>query len=259
MGKKTKIESDPKLARSHAAGASFEVVQIALHDLGMIYVQHPIYWALHARYANSAYKRLKRYIDQIMESKPSIGNVRSIHDANKITKIYKATFDLVVHSYLTYEYFVLFILTTVYLYPGATEIDKQHFEHLQSLELKDKLKFIIINIINKPELIESRGYSMLFSELEQARHSLNHPKNDNTYNCGDTTWDKVPLAWGVSGKSIKFFDSSARLFNGLYEGWELVEPKYRKPGVLTGVKRGIKSLHTSFVKRPKKKERKQME
>jgi hypothetical protein len=127
------------------------------------------------------------------------------------------------------------------------------FEKLEKLELKEKLKHIITNIIKKPDLVSSRGYSMLFQELEQARHSINHPRNENTYNCGDTTWDKVPLAWGVSGKSLKFFEHSAKLFNNLYSDWKTVEPQYAKPGVLTGLKRGVKSLHSSFVVKAKAK------
>lgn len=249
MGKKTKIISDPSLVRSHSAGAKVELVQVALHDLGMVYIGHPRYWALHARYANNGYKRLKLYIDKILSEEPSNDNVRSVHDATLITKIYKATFDLVVHTYLTYEYFVLFILTTVYLYPSASEEDKKKFSELEKLELKEKLKHIITEILKKPELVTSNGYSMLFQELEQIRHSLNHPKNDNTYNCGENTWDKVPLAWGVSGKSLKFFEQTANLLDNIYKEWTKIESQYSKPGKLIGVKRGIKSVHTSFVKK----------
>jgi len=249
MGKKTKTISDPSLARSHEAGAKVEFVQIALHELGMIYIGHPRYWTLHAGYANAGYKRLKRYIDKILAQNPTTGNVRSVHDATFITKIYKATFDLIAHTYLTYEYFVLSTLTTIYLYPGASEEDKKKFAELENLELKEKLRHIIVDILKKPELIASKGYSMLFQELEQARHALNHPKNDNTYNCGDTTWDKVPLAWGVSGKSLKFFEHSVDLLNSIYKDWIEIEPQYAKPGTLTGLKRGVKSMHTSFVKK----------
>lgn len=249
MGKKVKTISDPSLARSHGAGAVVEFVQIALHDLGMIHIGHSRYWTLHARYANAGCKRLKRYIDKILAQTPSADNVRSVHDAVFITKIYKATFDLVVHTYLTYEHFVLSTLTTIYLYPGASDEDKKKFSELEKLELKEKLRFIIVEILKKPELVTSKGYSMLFVELEQTRHALNHPKNDNTYNCGDMTWDKVPVAWGISGKSLKFFESSADLFNSIYKEWIAIEAQYTKPGVLTGMKRGLRSMHTSFVKK----------
>jgi hypothetical protein len=62
MGKKVRIESDPKLAKPHAKGAVVELVQPAIHDLGMIYLGHPYYWGLHAKYANNGYRRLKNIL-----------------------------------------------------------------------------------------------------------------------------------------------------------------------------------------------------
>lgn len=249
MGKQVKMQSDPTLAKPHSAGAVVELVQPAVHDLGLIYIGHPYYWVLHANYANAGYKRLKKYIDKVLQQNPDQSNVRSIQDSKLITKIYKATCDLVIHTYLSYEYFVLFVLTSVYLNPRSTEADKKKFADLELKELKEKTKHILIEIINKPSLVNSPGYSMLFQELEQIRHAINHPKNENIYNSGKNSWDKVPLAWGISGKAFKFFDESAKLFNEMYKAWQSVEPIYSKPGNLTGVQRGIKSLHTSFVKK----------
>lgn len=251
MGRKAKIKSDPNLAKPHAAGAKIELVQPAIHDLGLIYIGHPYYWSLHARYANAGYRRLKKYIDNILQKQPDNSNVRSVHDFELISKIYEATCDEVIHTYLSYEYFTLFVLTVVYLNPSSSEEDKKRFAEIENKELKDKLRHILTDIIKEPNLINSSGYSMLFQELEQIRHAINHPKNENIYNCGNNTWDKVPLAWGVSGKSLKFFEESAKLFNNIYKSWQRVEPNYSRPGTLTGVQRGIKSLHTSFMKKPK--------
>ena len=249
MGKKVKTRSDPTYAKPHAAGATMELVQPVVHNLGLIYVGHPYYWDLHARYANSGYKRLKKYINKILQKQPDKTNARSIHDFKFINKIYKATCDLVIHTYLSYEYFTLFVLTSVYLNPSCGDAEKKEFKKLEPIELKEKLKHVLVKIINKPEMVKSVGYSMLFQELEQMRHSINHPKNENIYNCGKNTWDKVPLAWGVSGKALKFFDELAILFNSTCKAWQAIEPNYSKPGTLTEVQRGVKSLHTSFVKK----------
>ena len=251
MGRKVKTQSDPNLAKPHAAGAVVELVQPAIHDLGLIYFGHPYYWGLHARFANAGYLRLKRYIDIILQKQPDKANARSIHDFKLIGKAYKATCDLVMHTYLSYEYFTLFILTTVYLNSHSTEEDKKKFNELEPKELKEKLRHVLVEVIKKPHLVNSLGYSMLFQELEQTRHAINHPKNENIYNCGQNTWDKVPLAWGISGKCLKFFEESVKLFNEIYKEWLKIEPNYSKPGTLTGVQRGIKSLHTSFVKKSK--------
>jgi hypothetical protein len=186
-----------------------------------------------------------------LQKQPDKTNVRAVHDLQLISKAYKATYDLVIHSYLTYEYFSLFVLTSVYLNVSASDEDKEKFTQLESKELKEKLKHILTDVIKKPELVNSAGYSMLFQELEQTRHAINHPKNENIYNCGKNTWDKVPLAWGVSGKALKFFEESAKLFNETYKVWSTVEQTFSKLGNLTGVQRGIKSLHTSFVKKKK--------
>lgn len=251
MGKKVKIESDPKLAKPHAQGAVVELVQPAIHELGMIYIGHPYYWVMHARYANNGYRRLKKYIDKILQKQPDKTNVRSVHDFSLINKAYKATCDLVIHSYLSYEYFSLFVLTSVYLNVSSSDEDKKIFAQLEPLELKEKFRHILTDVIKRPELVNSTGYSMLFQELEQTRHAINHPKNENIYNCGKNSWDKVPLAWGLSGKSLKFFEESAKLFNQTYKAWKAIEQNYSKPGTLTGVQRGIKSLHQSFVKKTK--------
>lgn len=249
MGRKIKTVSDPTFAKPHKAGATVELVQPVIHDLGLIYIGHPYYWGLHAKYANSGYNRLKRYIDQILRQQPNKTNARSVHDFKLISKAYKATCDLVIHCYLCYEYLVLFILTSTLLNITSTSEDKDKFKQLEKLNLKEKLKYILEKVFNRPELTKSKGYSMLFQELEQTRHAINHPKNENIYNCGENTWDKVPLAWGLSGKSLKFFEETAKLFNEIYNEWVRVEPKYAKPGTLTGVKRGIKSLHPSFIKK----------
>ncbi|MEM2121945.1 MAG: hypothetical protein QXU20_04795 [Candidatus Woesearchaeota archaeon] len=215
----------------------------------MIYVGHPYYWGMHARYANNGYKRLKKYIDLILQKPPNEANVRLVQDFQLINKVYKATCDLIIHSYLTYEHFSLFVLTSIYLNVSASEKDKKKFAELEQKELKEKLKHILTEIIKKPELVNSSGYSMLFQELEQTRHAINHPKNENIYNCEKNAWDKVPLAWGMSGKALKFFEESTKLFNEMYKSWKTIEKKYSKPGILIGVQRGIKSLHTSFIKK----------
>lgn len=251
MGKKIRVTSDPKLAKSHKKGAVVDFVQPAVHPLGLIYVHYPYYWSLHARYSSLAYERLKSYIDVVLAQPADKSNARSIHDFNLINKMYKATCDLVIHSYLLFEYLSLSILTAVYLYPGANDEDKKKFQGVEQYELKDKVRHILKNIIKRPDLVNSKGYSMLFQELEQIRHSINHPTNDSVYNAGKNTWDKVPLAWAISGKAIKYFDEMTMLFNAMYKEWNKVQPQYSKPVTLTGVQRGIESLQTTFVKKRK--------
>jgi len=249
MGKKIKIKSDPELAKPHKQGTVFELVQPAVNELGLVYIKHPIYWTFHAHFANLAYSRIKKYEDQILSQKLDKQNVRGIYDKTFIRKLYRSSTELILHTYLLFEYFSLFVLTTVYLYPGAGKNEKNKFEKLDKLELKDKLKHILKQILNKPELVNSKGYSMLFQEWEQIRHNINHPKNENVYNCGKNTWDKVPMAWVGSGKYKKFYEEIVKLFNSTYENWQSVEQNYAKPATLTGVKRGVKSLHTTFVKK----------
>lgn len=249
MGRKVKTESDPKLAKPHKEGAIIEWVQPALNDLGLIYIGQPIYWSLHARYADLAYKRLKKYENLILSQSPNKTNVRSVHDIKLISKIYKATCDMVIHLYLLFENFTLFTLTAVYLYLDTTEENKNKFNFLKDQELKEKIRHILVDILDKPKLVNSKGYSMLFQEWEQIRHAINHPKNENIYNCGDNTWDSVPMAWAISGKGRKFFDEIAKLFNEMHNSWNFVEKKYSHPATLPDVKRGIKSRHASFVKK----------
>lgn len=249
MGKKVKLIPDPTLAKSHMEGAVVEFVQPALHKLGLIYIGHPIYWSLHASIADSAKRRLEKYINKIIALKPDESNARSIHDIKLIKKIYRASTELITHTYLLFEHFALFVLTSVFLNANATEEDKKEFERLQRLDLKEKVRYIIKHILEKPELINSKGYSMLFQEWEQRRHAINHPTNSNIYNCDGTNWDQVPLAWSVSGKSLDFIKEITLLFGGMLDKWTDIEDKYRIPAELIGVKRGIKSSHFSSIKK----------
>jgi len=53
---------------------------------------------------------------------------------------------------------------------------------------------------------------MLFQELEQIRHAINHPKNEIIYNCENDSWDKVSLAWGMTSRALKFFEKNVNSF-----------------------------------------------
>jgi len=56
-----------------------------------------------------------------------------------MNKAYKATCDLVIHTYLTYGYFSLFGLTSVNLNVDASKGNKKKFVQLESKELKENL------------------------------------------------------------------------------------------------------------------------
>ncbi len=239
MGKQIKSESDQNLAHPHKEGSTVMINQTVLHhQMGVINFGWPIHWTLHFNFANDAYEKLKDIEQKILQTEPNAKtNSRLIADAELNTASYKEGFNLVIHTYLTFEYYSLNILRYVYA-NSAPAILAQ----LEKKELSQKLRHIITKIINKPDLINNKGYSALISELQEIRHSFNHPKSSTIYNVID--WAQVPHAWVVSGKYKNCFEEVMRFFEQLKIGWEEVAVHYvPKTITLTGLQRGLKFNH----------------
>ncbi|MBN8726060.1 MAG: hypothetical protein J0M03_24405 [Acidobacteria bacterium] len=207
MAKKIHTESDPSLARSHEAGAKVTISQIALHEqYGTLFIGWPDYWTLHINFADDAYKKLVEIEESILRIEPNQkSHIRLVDDETIIVQGYKEGFDFIVHLYLALEHYTLNVLRVVY---GNRNVDA--LRKFEKRELSQKTRHILNKIINRPDLINSKGYSCLFSDLEQVRHRYNHPLSENIYN--GTDWEKVPLAWILSGKFKKNYNSMIKFF-----------------------------------------------
>lgn len=236
MGKKIKVTDDKKLAKPHKEGAIIELIQPSIHNqFGLIFFLVPSYSLYHARIADHAYKRLERYQQTILKISPDKTNSRLISDLEFLGKIYQAGFDLVIHTYLAFDYLCLDILRAAY-FPQ----DELTFKKLEGKEVKEKLKHIFTQILNQEP--SEKEYSKLV-EIENIRHNFIHPKIERIYNAKENEWDKVPLAWVIAGKYKQSYLKTRKMFAGILKKWSKEKVKYQKPGTLTRVKRGIKSLH----------------
>lgn len=243
MGKIIKDISDPKLAKSHDKGASVAWMQPCLHDqFGKIMYMSPHFWVLNFKAAERAYKRLNSYEKQILNIEISISDDRYIYDIKLIDKMYESGFDLVANIYICFEHLTLEIIR------GAYRYDEETRAKLLNKELKEKLSYILKDVLKSPELIKSEGYVRLLSEFEVKRHSYNHPLEKNVYDA-TKDWDNVPLAWIMAGKYHKGFKAIKVFLFEVAKLWD----KYQKDNanlVTLNIKRGIKSAH-QFKKPPK--------
>ncbi len=152
------------------------------------------------------------------------------------------TVPFVANIYICFEHLTLEIIR------GVHRHDEETHSRLLNKELKEKLSYILKDVLKSPELIKSDGYVRLFSEFEAKRHSYNHPLEKNVY---DVTkdWDNVPLAWIVAGKYHKGFKAIKVFLFEVAKLWD----KYQKDNtkhVTLSIKRGIKSAHQ--FKKPSK-------
>lgn len=235
--------SDPNLAGSHKKGAKVMWVQPCLNDqFGKIMYTWPNFWVLDFRIAERASRRLEKYERRLLDIEISNSNDRHVNDIKLIEDFYRSGFELVVHTYLSFEHLTLAIIRGVY----RNDFDIRN--NLQDKELKDKLNHVLKKIFKSPELINSDGYVRLFSEFEIKRHTFNHPLEDNVYNADQNNWNNVPLAWIFAGKYKRGFNEISKLFVEISKKWDKYQKDNDKPTKVHLIKGGIRSTHP--VKKP---------
>ena len=236
MGKKLKLVSDPKIAKPHEAGAVIELTQPVLHNqFGAIHFITPQFYPYHFNRAEKAFRELNGFQDKILALPVNSDNSRMISDLELLGNIYDAGFDMVVHLYIGFDHFLLDMLMNVIN-------DQERRKQMNKWEAMMRLNYVLKNIINRKDFINSSGYSK-FAEIETKRHAFNHPTTRRIYNGNLGQWDEVPLAWIISGKYKEAYEEARKLFEELNKIWEVEKEKYKKPGTLINVQRGIKSLH----------------
>lgn len=233
MARKIKFTSDPDLARPHKKGAVVEAVQPSLHNVfGTIHILWYRYWLFHAKKADDSFQKLKKLEAKLLKIPVNTANIRLLSDKKLIDKIYFTGFDLVVNVVLTVEYLSEEIFRISKAKPRKGNYDK--------FTTSEKLKWIGEDVLGIKDITDRVAYDK-FIEMESLRHAVMHPKQETVYNAKEGEWDKVPLAWFVSGKWKEAYTKWEELLEELIANWEKIRQKYKKPGTLTGVKRGIRS------------------
>jgi len=88
--------------------------------------------------------------------------------------------------------------------------------------------------IQKPIPIE-------LTRVLERRDIVEHPKNENLYDCSEQGWKNVNLSWVLSGEFDGIADPIVEFVNEFIQSIEKYIKDNPIPGSLTGIKRGIKA------------------
>lgn len=243
MGKKITLKVDKTLDRDYPAGSIVVFQQHANTKLGLatFTAQAPLY-DYHGELANKAFRsafRLNKKVLELPVEKPS--NMRRIDD-KMLAKLYMHGSMMIENVYIMFEHLTRYMLGAYYL-PGK----ESDYYAIENKELKGKLSHVL-QILNRSDLKKSTGYGVLFSELERARHAINHPKFKTIYSADESNWDTVPIAWIVAGKHLDAFHEITGFHRSLMETWDANAPNLKKPGTLTALQPIVSGVHTQIKK-----------
>jgi len=250
MGKKAKQHYNIKLAKPHPEGSAIALLQTCVHEMGQISIILPNYWVFHYRSAKSNLKEIKKMQNEILYIKPDKSNFRLFSDMNLMSKFYDQGIQLITNTYLSFEHLTTLTLDKLFNVFQDKEIKKHEKD-----DLKEKLNFVL-KYTNLNRLTKEQGYNLLFTEVERTRHNMNHPKRSTTFNCNESGWDNVPLAW-LTAEKYKNIDQVFNLLEKLHQESENYFNNLPKDKITLTVERGIESLnHTQIKKRKIKYDRK---
>jgi hypothetical protein len=228
-GRKLRVESDPRLAKSHAAGATVTVILPALHQTyGLINLKWPRYWVLHLQEWRQAHDVLVGVDTALLELPVDASNQRSVLDDDLLQALYATGVTLVVSCVLTFAQFELELARVSSSLSG------------RKAELSQRLVKTLTKV-GFDNIVKQAGWQS-FIELHKYRDALMHPGETNVYGMDDGAWAQVPLAWFASGRAIQASAAALTLIDELATFWESTRKEYDRPATLT-VKRGMRSLH----------------
>jgi hypothetical protein len=215
-------------AQPHQEGAAVYLVQQLVHEpVGALAYRWSAQWQAHANLAQGAAQELELVHAQLVDVPELSGHVRLVPDA-LATTAYEAGSSMVSNVVRTLRH-----LAAAMVWEANIVI-----EYGRALdELRDATGKVGLD-----PLINSPGYHGA-AEIVQVRDALEHPKTSNLYQGNDTDWDKVPLAWILSNRSLAAYNAYVGWLNRLgadFEAWRAARPP--QPTTLT-VERGIGSRY----------------
>lgn len=227
MGKKIKTEIDWSLDKGNDKGDIIMLAQHAQTNLGVVSFlgQAPTY-DYYANEVNRYMEVSKQLHDEVLELPVLNNSIRYLLDNELLADIYQAGSGLVINLYLMYEH--LAIHAGIALFRNR---NRSRFKRYEELSLSEKIKDIL-SFLSISEMVESSGYGGLFSNIERARHAINHPKSSNIYTTDSDKWDEVPLAWFVSGRHIVECSKAIELYNDTRKKWFEYQENNKVPGSL---------------------------
>ena len=232
MARKIRTQSDPALAEAHKAGAPVNRVQPSLHETyGLVWVPKPAYWPQHFKAAADRRVVLGELDVQVLETELGKSGSRVL-SADLTNALYVAGAEAVIHTVLAVHQLV-------------TEMELALKLRREPLDNLNTRLGVALGTIDYKGLGTDPRYGR-FAELQEVRDALEHPEEATVYNSTEGDWDRVPIAWITSGKALTALDMSFSLFGDIVKAWsEYTKAHASGPGTLTGVTRGIRSLHAA--------------
>lgn len=253
MGKKVRVSSDPSRDRAHQKGAQVLFVQPSYGEHGNVHSHYYRQWALFWQQSLDRFGKLSDLHKKVYEIAPEDSGFRALY-AKEHEELMRQYFSVgtswIMCVWLTFQHFSNEVLGHYFLHPDNPPESIDNYKIKNNLDLRQKLEFILKDILDRPQLIKDKGYDAVIGKIEQMRNAINHPDKDNTYNASENDWDKVPLAWLLSGQFKDRFKEVQGFADKLFSEWESKKKELERPGKINIAKRGIVSDRNPNVIRP---------
>ncbi|MEW5797700.1 MAG: hypothetical protein AB1728_01720 [Bacteroidota bacterium] len=227
-GKKQIQISDQEFKKSHEAESKVAWVQSAIDPkYGAILFEVLDHTSFYFELSKVHLEEADKYLLQIRSIPVGYLNCRAI-DEKTIFHFFHHSQLVVIFSYLALEYFAL---------ECSQQLDKNN--SWDGKRLDQKLKELIPNALGISKL--PIDLCNAFGEIENRRHSLNHPTFNNIVNASETQWDTVHISWMIIGKYKKSYEDALKIHEYLSEPYKNYLAKNTPPTLKFDIlKRGIK-------------------
>ena len=215
-------------ARPHQDGSPIYVIQMLVHEpVGALAYHFGAHWPQHAQLAHDAAERLEATHAQLVRIPELSGNVRQVPEETAAAA-YEAGTAMVSNVARTIRH----LAATIVFQAGGT---------VSWGRLLDELRDTTTAVGIDPR-IDIAGHHAL-AEMVVIRDAIEHPQPANMYEASDSGWDKVPLAWILSNRSLAAYENYVPWLNALTADWTAwLDARPQVPTTLT-VQRGTGSRY----------------
>ena len=228
MGRTTKLQGDPALAKPHAAGATIALLQTLTHDpFGAIGYSWSEFWLFEAQLADDSFDKLKALHQRVFELPLDASTMRSIHDKELLKAIYAAGTDMVSHATRSVQHL-------------AECMERVKGTTLRETNATGRIREAVA-LFGLDDHSTDPGYQG-FVELLGIRDAVEHPTRERIFQGDPSQWDKVPLAWLISDRGLKAFERHSSWLHLLVDDWEAYCQANLQPKTLVIGSRGLKSI-----------------
>lgn len=226
-GRKTKLQSNPALAKPHEAGANVAVIQLLTHaQYGALAYLWPKLWAFELQLANEAHSKLSELHEEVLRLPVDAGNIRPVYDLELLQDIYCAGTDMVSHACRAVQHL-------------AQQMEHNRKTTLQTTTAEERIReaAALFGINDRHLEASYQG----FVEILRIRDAVEHPQADNIYQGDRNRWDEVPLAWMLSDRGLQAYARFGQWFERLATDWEDYLKAHPGPPATLTIERGIES------------------